>query len=109
MLRQETQDVLALLRALADSRDTLAFGALLRGPLVGLTDDELLQITAGLPEGSTFTIRTNPASVAHPLARDGAGKLQDLRRRAKVTDAAAAHPRSDRAASCASRAGGPPS
>ena len=69
MLRQETQDVLALLRALADPRDTLAFGALLRGPLVGLTDDELLQITAGLPEGSTFTIRTDPATVAHPLAR----------------------------------------
>ena len=51
MLRQETQDVLALLRALADSRDTLAFGALLRGPLVGLTDDELLQITAELARG----------------------------------------------------------
>ena len=32
MLRQETQDVLALLRTLADLRDTLAFGALMRGP-----------------------------------------------------------------------------
>jgi ATP-dependent exoDNAse (exonuclease V) beta subunit len=85
MLRQETQDVLALLRALADSRDTLAFGALLRGPLVGLTDDELLQITAGLPEGSTFTIRTDPATVAHPLARVVLEKLQDLRRRSPVT------------------------
>lgn len=85
MLRQETQDVLALLRALADSRDTLAFGALLRGPLVGLTDDELLQITAALPEGSTFTIWTDPASVAHPLARAVLEKLQDLRLRAPVT------------------------
>ena len=85
MLRQETQDVLALLRALADPRDTLAFGALLRGPLVGLTDDELLQITAGLPEGSTFTIRTDPATVAHPLARIVLERLQDLRRRAPVT------------------------
>lgn len=85
MLRQETQDVLALLRALADSRDTLAFGALLRGPLVGLTDDELLQITAGLPEGSNFTIRSDPESVAHPLARAVLEKLQDLRRRAPVT------------------------
>lgn len=85
MLRQETQDVLALLRAVADSRDTLAFGALLRGPLVGLTDDELLQITAALPEGSTFTIRTEPASVAHPLARAVLEKLQDLRRRAQIT------------------------
>lgn len=85
MLRQETQDMLALLRALADSRDTLAFGALLRGPLVGLTDDELLQITAGLPEGSSFTIRTDAASVAHPLARAVLEKLQHLRRRAPLT------------------------
>lgn len=85
MLRQETQDVLALLRALADSRDTLAFGALLRGPLVGLTDDVMLQITAGLPEGGTFTVRTDPANVAHPLARAVLEKLQDLRRRAPVT------------------------
>lgn len=85
MLRQETQDTLALLRALADPRDTLAFGALLRGPLVGLTDDELLQITAGLPEGSAFTIRTDPATVAHPLARIVLEKLQHLRRRAPVT------------------------
>jgi superfamily I DNA/RNA helicase len=35
--RQEVQDLVALVRALADSRDTLALGALLRGPLVGLT------------------------------------------------------------------------
>ena len=50
MRRQETQDILALLRVLADSSDTLAFGALMRGPLVGLTDQELLDITAGLLE-----------------------------------------------------------
>ena len=40
---------MALVRALADTRDTLALGALLRGPLVGLTEQELLDITAGLP------------------------------------------------------------
>ena len=85
MLRQETQDVLALLRTLADSRDTLAFGALMRGPLVGLTDDELLQITADLPEGTAFSIRTDPESVAHPLAKSVLEKLQHLRRRAPVT------------------------
>src|SRR3954453_8884179 len=34
--RQEIQDLIALTRSLADHRDTLAFGALLRGPLVGL-------------------------------------------------------------------------
>ena len=33
--RQEIQDLIALTRSLADVRDTLALGALLRGPLVG--------------------------------------------------------------------------
>lgn len=36
--RQESQDLVALVRALADSRDTLALGAVLRGPLVGLSE-----------------------------------------------------------------------
>src|SRR6202035_3551607 len=47
--RQETQDLVALVRALADPRDTLALGALLRGPLVGLTEQELLEIAQLLP------------------------------------------------------------
>src|SRR5262249_12814797 len=47
--RQEVQDFVALARLLADARDTLAFGALMRGPLVGLTEEELLDITAALP------------------------------------------------------------
>ena len=49
--RQEVQDLLALTRALADARDTLGLGALMRGPLVGLTEEELLDITAALPVG----------------------------------------------------------
>jgi ATP-dependent exoDNAse (exonuclease V) beta subunit len=36
--RQEAQDLVALVRTLADSRDTLALGAFLRGPLIGLTE-----------------------------------------------------------------------
>ena len=43
------QDFVALAPALADREDTLAFGALMRGPLVGLTEEELLDITVGLP------------------------------------------------------------
>ena len=85
MLRQETQDVLALLRTLADARDTLALGALLRGPLVGLTDDALLQIASELPQGTALSVRTDPQHVAHPLARSVLEKLQRLRRRAPVT------------------------
>lgn len=90
MRRQETQDVLALVRVLADSSDTLAFGALMRGPLVGLSDQELLDITAALPASSTdlpsfYNVRTNPELVAHPLARAVLIDLQDLRKRSEIT------------------------
>ena len=47
--RQEIQDLIALTRVIAERRDTLAVGALLRGPLVGLTDEELLDIVWALP------------------------------------------------------------
>lgn len=47
--RQEVQDLIALTRVLADRRDTLALGALLRGPLVGLTEEQLLDIIWALP------------------------------------------------------------
>lgn len=85
ILRQETQDLLALLRALADPSDTLAFGAFMRGPLVGLTDNELLEITAALPNGFPFfTIRSDPETVEHPLAKAVLETLQGLIRRAPV-------------------------
>lgn len=51
MRRQETQDVLALLRALADPTDIFALGAFLRGPMVGLTDEELLGLASELNRG----------------------------------------------------------
>jgi CRISPR-associated exonuclease Cas4 len=89
MRRQETQDVLSLLRVLADSSDTLAFGALMRGPLVGLTDQELLDITAALPsvEGgaSFFTVRTDAGLVEHPVAKAILENLQRLRARASIS------------------------
>ena len=40
--RQEIQDLIALASTLADARDTLALGSLLRGQLVGLTEEALL-------------------------------------------------------------------
>lgn len=89
MRRQETQDILALLRVLADSSDTLAFGALMRGPLVGLSDEELLDITVALPQQdgrpTFFDVRTDPSLVQHRLARTLLEKLQDLRRRAAIS------------------------
>lgn len=91
MLRQETQDILALLRTLADPFDTLSFGALMRGPLVGLTDEQLLDIAEGVEAnrepGTTgaFTVNTPLELIVSPLAKTVVGHLQDLRRRASVT------------------------
>jgi ATP-dependent exoDNAse (exonuclease V) beta subunit len=88
--QQEVQDLIALVRVLADPRDTLALGALLRGPLVGLTEQELLDITAALPpnpERPHFDPRlalwTEPGQVAHPLAAGLLSSLQELARTAR--------------------------
>ncbi len=90
--RQEVQDFVALARTLADARDTLAFGALLRGPLVGLTEEELLDITAALPTPEErpdaiprFSLMTDADHVNHPTARRAVLILQDLHRRARAT------------------------
>jgi ATP-dependent exoDNAse (exonuclease V) beta subunit len=90
--RQEVQDLVALVRVLADRGDTLAFGALMRGPLVGLSEEELLDITAGLPALADrpdaiprFSLSTDPDHVTHPVARRVLTILQDLRRRARAT------------------------
>lgn len=90
--RQEVQDFVALARVLADAGDTLAFGALMRGPLVGLTDEELLDIAASLPPLAgrpdaipRFSLLTELDHVHHPLARQTLSTLQDLHRRARVT------------------------
>ncbi len=90
--RQETQDILALTRLLADANDTLAFGAFLRGPLIGLTEQVLLDITAALPpdptypdEPSRFSLRTDPAHVSHLVARETLVILKDLKQKARST------------------------
>ncbi|TCU63740.1 ATP-dependent exoDNAse (exonuclease V) beta subunit [Bradyrhizobium sp. R2.2-H] len=89
--RQEIQDLIALTRALADSRDTLAFGSLLRGPLVGLSETDLLDISEALPSDPDrqglpmLTIRTDPGSVTHALAKDVLAKLSSLRKRVRTT------------------------
>jgi CRISPR-associated exonuclease Cas4 len=73
--RQEVQDFVALARVLADAGDTLAFGALMRGPLLGLTEEELLDITAALPGRPDrldaiprFSLMTEKDHVSHPAA-----------------------------------------
>ncbi len=90
--RQEVQDLIALTRVLADRRDTLALGALLRGPLVGLTEEELLDIVWTLPRSEEqpdriprLDLGVDPTTVAHPLAREIIEKLQTLYRRSNST------------------------
>ncbi|OAG75615.1 helicase UvrD [Acetobacter malorum] len=90
--RQEVQDLIALTRVLADRRDTLALGALLRGPLVGLTEEQLLDIIWALPRAKDapdklprFDLGVDPADIAHPLARSTIEKLQALQRQCNST------------------------
>ncbi|MES2018711.1 MAG: UvrD-helicase domain-containing protein [Pseudomonadota bacterium] len=85
--RQEVQDLIALCRVLADSRDTIALGALLRGPLVGLTEEALLDIVLELPRPAErpqqfgrLSVWTDPAHVSNEAARAVLTTLQALRR-----------------------------
>ena len=90
--RQEIQDLIAVTRVLADPRDTLALGALLRGPLVGLTEEELLDIVWALPRADDapdelplLDMSVAPEAIAHSLARDIVQRLQALRLQANST------------------------
>ncbi|MYC81302.1 MAG: AAA family ATPase [Acidobacteria bacterium] len=90
--RQEIQDLIAVTRVLADQRDRLALGALLRGPLVGLTEEELLDVVWALPCAEDapdhlprLDLRTAPETIAHPQTRDIIEKLQALRRQVNAT------------------------
>lgn len=93
-LRQEIQDMVALTRVLADGRDGLAFLALLRGPLVGITDEELLDIAWKLPPDDRldgWPARLNVGTSLdhidqqHETARNAIRRLQTLRRLASST------------------------
>ncbi|MGO8735852.1 MAG: UvrD-helicase domain-containing protein [Terriglobia bacterium] len=86
--RQEVKDLIAIARILADSSDTLAFGALMRGPLVGLSEQELLDIIASLPKYAVhpeklpkFWLWTDSGAVHHPVAAETLRVLQSLARK----------------------------
>lgn len=85
--RQEVQDLIAITRVLADSRDSLALVALLRGPLVGLTEEQLLDLVWSQPPDPErpdarprLNIHLDAEAIADPHARDIVEKLQALRR-----------------------------
>ncbi len=88
--RQEIHDLIAITRTLADARDTVALGALLRGPLVGLAEEALLDLIAGLPADPAspaprLTLWTDTDHVPERVAREVLGVLQGLARRARIT------------------------
>lgn len=87
--RQEVQDLIALTRILADGRDTLALGAFVRGPMVGLTEEDLLDVAAALPreagELPRLQLWTPVEHIAHALLRDTLAILQGLAKRASST------------------------
>ncbi len=62
--RQEIQDLIAITRILADPRDSLALGAYLRGPLLGLTEEALLDVTEALHVAETDRATEAEARVA---------------------------------------------
>ncbi|WP_457281012.1 UvrD-helicase domain-containing protein [Polaromonas sp. P5_D5] len=87
--RQEIQDLLAITRVLTDSRDTLALGALLRGPLVGIPDEELLDIIWSLRDADdqlpALSLRLDVERVEPPLVQEVLRTLQALRQMARGT------------------------
>lgn len=94
--RQEIQDLIALTRVLADPRDRLALGALLRGPLVGLTDEQLLdivwevgageeEIDADAPGLPKLGLWLKTEHIGNEYAREILVKLQSLSRLAHTT------------------------
>ena len=88
--RQEVQDLIALSRAIADRRDTLGFGALLRGPLVGLTEEEIADAIAALPAPEDgppprLHLWTDRSAITHPVLGRTLEVLQNLARKARRT------------------------
>jgi ATP-dependent exoDNAse (exonuclease V) beta subunit len=88
--RQEVQDLIALSRAIADRRDTLSFGALLRGPLVGLSEEEIADAIAALPAREDglpprLHLWTDRSLITHPILGRTLEVLQNLARKARTT------------------------
>ncbi|OYW33502.1 MAG: hypothetical protein B7Z41_05195 [Rhizobiales bacterium 12-66-7] len=87
--RQEVQDLIAMTRALADARDTLALGALLRGPLVGLSEEQLLDMVSADPdtlgmESTRLHLWMAAEEIGDPLARHILQVLQSLARQVPI-------------------------
>nr|WP_242480375.1 UvrD-helicase domain-containing protein [Rhodovibrio sodomensis] len=87
--RQEILDLIAVTRTLADTRDTLALGALLRGPLVGATEEQLLDCVAALPRDPdrpdripVLNLNADPDVLPNETVKHVLHVLRGLRKRA---------------------------
>jgi ATP-dependent exoDNAse (exonuclease V) beta subunit len=87
--RQEVQDLVALARALAFPSDRLALGAVLRGPLVGASDEALLDASETLsqlaPPRDRLSVVTDPEAVPAGVVRRALERLGPLAHRARST------------------------
>jgi exodeoxyribonuclease-5 len=85
--RQEVQDLIAVARAVADHRDTLALGTILRGPLVGLSEEQLADeidvLQNAAPRPLRLNLWTDPAAIQHPVLKQTLTVLQNLARKAR--------------------------
>jgi ATP-dependent exoDNAse (exonuclease V) beta subunit len=88
--QQEVKDLIALTRVLADHRDTLALGALLRGSFFGYTDDEMLNVSAELPAKEDghlpyLTLDTSPTDIKDMTLAGIIAQLAQMRADATFT------------------------
>lgn len=88
--QQEVQDMIALTRTIADERDTLALGAFLRGPMIGLTEQEMLDESHLLGEkenGSLnfLNVGMDTSVLTNDVLVDTLEKLAHLRQKALKT------------------------
>jgi ATP-dependent exoDNAse (exonuclease V) beta subunit len=87
--RQEVQDLIAVVRIIADRRDTLALGALIRGPLVGLTEeeiaDEIYALCSATDKTRPLHLWTDLEIIRNPILKGTLAALQNLARKARRT------------------------
>jgi exodeoxyribonuclease-5 len=85
--RQEVQDLIALTRVLADPRDRLALGSLLRGPLVGIPDRVLLDAVEAQPiepsHEPRLHVNMDLDRIPDPMMKDVMMRLVALRKGAR--------------------------
>jgi ATP-dependent exoDNAse (exonuclease V) beta subunit len=88
--RQEVQDLIAVARAIADRHDTLGLGALLRGPLVGLTEEAIADAILSLPTvpdspPPKLHLWTDLQAIKNPVLSRALEVIQTLARKARQT------------------------